>query len=502
VPLADVVRAALGEVEDYTRIDLLTLDDVLVKSGGALDIAHLLSELMENATHFSPPDTRVEIVGHRTRSEGYVVSVTDHGIGMTPDQMADANALLSNPPLVGLAMSRSLGFIVIGRLATRVGVSVRLIPSPTGGVTAIVSLPSTVVEDTLPRDDVDAEPVEAEAGAPEEETSTPSWAEDLGIWSTPDTLAEAVPVDSDVDEAFASLVEEPVDEPVGATEALDLDEDEGRARHEHPSAWAVSAESPRSGPQARPSAEPGDAPRNPDELPVRRPRGGAVPAEAEPVAETEPAVAPEPEPVAEAESEPAEELARGGLFGAGEPSRSSAMPEPLLESGEPEPALTPLAKRPTAVDRPPTDGLFSTTPVGSGNGNGHKTDANGAAPAAPRLFGNSERPPLPMPGAARVKTPEDAPANAEPTGPSERTSAGLVRRTPRSSGENERPRPGGETPTRGVTTTQRSPEEVRAMLSRFRTGQQQATSARTERSPFDDPTTDAGDGADQPNEDL
>ncbi|MBV9951057.1 MAG: nitrate- and nitrite sensing domain-containing protein [Acidimicrobiia bacterium] len=510
VPLADVVRAALGEVEDYTRIDLLTLDDVLVKSGGALDVAHLLSELMENATHFSPPDTRVEIVGHRTRSEGYVVSVTDHGIGMTPDQMADANELLANPPLVGLAMSRSLGFIVIGRLAARVGVSVRLIPSPTGGVTAIVSLPSTVVEDTLPREELDAEPVEADAAAPAEEEAAPPWAAELGIWSTPDSLAEAVPVDSDVDydEALASLVdEESVDEPAAMDEALDLDEDEGRARREHPSTWAAAPEPPRSGPQARPTAEPGDAPRNPDELPVRRPRGGAAPVEtaaSEPVGEVE--------PVAEVVEEPV----HGGLFGAGEPSRSSAMPEPLLESSapEPEPALTPLAKRPTAVDRPPTDGLFSTSPPtngnggngngngGNGNGKGRTSEANGAAPAAPRLFGNTDRPPLPMPGTARVKTPQDAPETAEPTALSERTSAGLVRRTPRSIGANERPRPGGETPARGVTTTQRSPEEVRAMLSRFRTGQQQAAGARTERNPFDDPTTDAGNGADQPNEDL
>jgi signal transduction histidine kinase len=478
VPLADVVRAALGEVEDYTRIDLLTLDDVLVKSGGALDVAHLLSELMENATHFSPPDTRVEIVGHRTRSEGYVVSVTDHGIGMTPDQMADANELLANPPLVGLAMSRSLGFIVIGRLASRVGVSVRLIPSPTGGVTAIVSLPATVVEDTLAPEDADAEPVaaDADAAAGEESESAPPWAAELGIWSTPDTLAEAVPVDADVDEAFASLVDDPVEEPVAASEAPDLDEDDSRARQEHPSTWATSADAPRSGPQARPSAEPGDTPRNPDELPVRRPRSGAAPVET---------------------ADPAAEVT--------EPARSSEMPEPLVESGppSPEPALTPLAKRPAAVDRPPTDGLFSTAPPnGSSNGNGRTTEANGSAPAAPRLFGTTARPPLPMPGTARVKTPEDAPATAEPSGQSERTSSGLVRRTPRSAGDNERPRPGGESPARGVTTTQRSPEEVRAMLSRFRTGQQQAAGARTERNPFDDPTTDADPGADQPNEDL
>ncbi len=150
VPLADVVRAALGEVEDYGRIDLLGLDEVLVKSTAALDVAHLLSELMENATHFSPPDTRVEVVGHRTKAEGYVVSITDHGIGMTTEQVGQANHQLAHPPLVGLAMSRSLGFIVIGRLAARFAIGVRLMPSPTGGITAVVSIPSAIVTDMPP----------------------------------------------------------------------------------------------------------------------------------------------------------------------------------------------------------------------------------------------------------------------------------------------------------------------------------------------------------------
>ncbi len=147
VPLADVVRAAVGEVEDFARIDMLQFDEVLVASNAALDIAHLLSELMENAANFSPPDTRVEVVGHRTKAEGYVISVTDHGIGMTPEALAEFNDLLARPPLVGLALSRSLGFIVIGRLAARFGIAVRLMPSPSSGTTAMVSLPPSLIAD-------------------------------------------------------------------------------------------------------------------------------------------------------------------------------------------------------------------------------------------------------------------------------------------------------------------------------------------------------------------
>jgi hypothetical protein len=99
---------------------------------------------MENATHFSPPDTMVEIVGHRS-AQGYIISVSDQGIGMSPEQLAEANHQLARPPLVGLALSRSLGFIVIGRLAQRFEISVKLTASPSGGVTALVTLPADLV---------------------------------------------------------------------------------------------------------------------------------------------------------------------------------------------------------------------------------------------------------------------------------------------------------------------------------------------------------------------
>jgi signal transduction histidine kinase len=144
VSLADVVRVAIGEVEDFARIQLLALDEATVGGNVAVDLAHLLSELMENATHFSPPDTMVEIVGHRS-ANGYIISVSDQGIGMSPEQLAEANHQLARPPLVGLALSRSLGFIVIGRLAQRFDISAKLTASPSGGVTALVTLPPELV---------------------------------------------------------------------------------------------------------------------------------------------------------------------------------------------------------------------------------------------------------------------------------------------------------------------------------------------------------------------
>jgi len=145
VALADVVRVAIGEVEDFARIQLLALDDATVGGNVAVDLAHLLSELMENATHFSPPDTMVEVVGHRADDGSYIISVSDQGIGMSADQLSEANTQLANPPLVGLALSRSLGFIVIGRLAQRFNINVKLTASPSGGVTALVTLPDDLV---------------------------------------------------------------------------------------------------------------------------------------------------------------------------------------------------------------------------------------------------------------------------------------------------------------------------------------------------------------------
>jgi len=141
VSLTDVIRVAVGEVEDFSRITLLAVDEAHAIGSAAVDVAHLLSELMENGTQYSPPERRVEVVGHRTNDGGYVVSLSDQGIGMEPEAMAEANRLLARPPAVGLSLSRSLGFVVIATLAHRHGITVRLTEAPSGGVAALVTLP-------------------------------------------------------------------------------------------------------------------------------------------------------------------------------------------------------------------------------------------------------------------------------------------------------------------------------------------------------------------------
>jgi signal transduction histidine kinase len=144
IPLADVMRAAGSEVEDFTRVEMLSGDEVLVAGHATSDMVHLLAELIENATAFSPPDTPVRVAARPT-TIGYLIEVEDRGLGMTEDELSSANERLANPPEIDFALSRMLGFFVVGRLAERHGIKVQLRQSPYGGVTALVLIPPALL---------------------------------------------------------------------------------------------------------------------------------------------------------------------------------------------------------------------------------------------------------------------------------------------------------------------------------------------------------------------
>ena len=145
VEVADALRVAMSEIEDYRHVKLVHVEDAEIGAQSAVDLAHLFSEVLENATQFSPPDSPVEVTGVSHPDGSYMISCVDHGIGMTAEQLAKANDVLRNPPELGLGLTRSLGFIVVGRLAQRLGVSVELTHTPNGGITAIAEVPASVL---------------------------------------------------------------------------------------------------------------------------------------------------------------------------------------------------------------------------------------------------------------------------------------------------------------------------------------------------------------------
>jgi PAS domain S-box-containing protein len=144
VPLRDVAEAAVAEIEDYSRVQIAGIHELTLAGQAASDVAHLLAELVENATSFSSPTTRVEISGGPT-GNGYVLEIEDHGIGMSDAELAEANRRLAEPLSADVAASRMMGFHVVGRLAARHGIKVRLRQSWSGGVNALVLLPAVLL---------------------------------------------------------------------------------------------------------------------------------------------------------------------------------------------------------------------------------------------------------------------------------------------------------------------------------------------------------------------
>jgi hypothetical protein len=146
VPLVDVVRGAVSEVEDYTRVQVLTVPDAALAGRAVTDLLHLLAELLENATSFSPPHTKVDVSGQLVPN-GFAVEIEDRGLGMTGDELAEANARLRRPPEFEPANSARLGLFVVALLAARLGAQVTLRASPFGGITAVVLVPPDLVVD-------------------------------------------------------------------------------------------------------------------------------------------------------------------------------------------------------------------------------------------------------------------------------------------------------------------------------------------------------------------
>ncbi|GGO19055.1 sensor histidine kinase [Microbispora bryophytorum] len=150
VAIVDVVRASLSEVENYERVDLQVQGGASVVGQSVNDVVHLVAELVENAISFSPRDTKVTVSSNRIDGGGLIISVSDQGIGMTPEELAQTNYRLANPPVVDVSVSRRMGLFVVGRLALRHGIRVQLRQQDTGGLTAMVLLPEALLANAGP----------------------------------------------------------------------------------------------------------------------------------------------------------------------------------------------------------------------------------------------------------------------------------------------------------------------------------------------------------------
>ncbi|MDH2392541.1 nitrate- and nitrite sensing domain-containing protein [Streptomyces sp. HNM0663] len=148
VPLTSVVRAAVSEIEDYARVEAHQLPETAISGAAVADVTHLLAELVENAAQFSPPHTRVRVSGEPV-GNGYALEVEDRGLGMGKEALAEANRRLAESETLDLFDSDRLGLFVVSRLAFRHDIRVSLRTSPYGGTTAVVLLPTALLQGAL-----------------------------------------------------------------------------------------------------------------------------------------------------------------------------------------------------------------------------------------------------------------------------------------------------------------------------------------------------------------
>jgi signal transduction histidine kinase len=260
VPLIDVLRAASSEVESYERIELAGISDSEIHGTAVTDLVHLLAELLENATTFSSPHTKVRVTATRLPDGRVVVEIHDKGIGLTAEDFADINHKLAKPPTVDAAVSQRMGLFVVGRLADRHGIRVQLRPAgEQAGTTSLVMLPEAITHggggEELPHDDFTVSRIVPE---PEPEPHPTYTAEDAALSSR--TAAELGFDDSSYAQQYAQE-----HAPEYALEQF---------QRQHGGVRAIPAEQePRHGP-ARPDllAQPGPGPAGPD--PTGRPGPG------------------------------------------------------------------------------------------------------------------------------------------------------------------------------------------------------------------------------------
>jgi HAMP domain-containing protein len=198
VAMYDIARASLAEVENYERVQIDVADGIEIDGAIVADLTHLLAEIVENALSFSPPTAPVELVA-RQISSGLLIAVTDHGVGMSPERLVEANHQITQAAGEDETPSEFLGHYVVGRLAARHGIKVELVEGAAGGLTARVLLPQQQVQSTADaQPDVVADPLAALSVAEPDAVAAASSpvAESPDDTATLESLAASFDVDS------------------------------------------------------------------------------------------------------------------------------------------------------------------------------------------------------------------------------------------------------------------------------------------------------------------
>ncbi|MGA5561432.1 nitrate- and nitrite sensing domain-containing protein [Streptomyces platensis] len=395
VPLLDVLRAAISEIERYDRVRIQSLPPHSQVAGFAADdLSHLVAELLENATGFSPPNAHVELSGWLLESGEVMLSVQDEGIGMTSERMAELNERLADVDAASssetIDEALGLGLYVVVRLAARHGVRVQLRDAKHGGVTAVIVLPGSILP-TRPA------PSAASATAPQDVAHTPS---------LPGSVAEAN------SNALPARAARPEPAAVDSAAAPAAPPAQNAPRSAGPDA------APAPGQEGTPDADPAPAPdpfvaaaeRAIDAAGLGAPDG------------------PAPAPAVQQPSGPTTHAASPSPYGPQSPgpygATTSGSGEHVRPEEEPRPAADPAPKGtgrhaasaagPTPSDAP-ADGPYANGPDQHTHAGTDSAPADAAAPA----------------DASPAGTPADPQTAAAPSEGKQRTTMGLPKRTPK-----------------------------------------------------------------------
>ena len=497
LPLSDVIRTAVGEIEAFDRIDLSMSEDPDVSGRHALTVAHLLAELLENATHFSNPETRV-VVSASITGHGVDVTVTDYGLGMSEEEISAANEKIAHPPVAEIAVSQRLGLFVVGRLADRLGARVSLRRGRASGTVVTASLPAEVFENLVLAEPHEPElpldlPVAPETPAPAEQDATPtsSRTRSWGLRRRTENRSEPVEAAAPEQVVPETPAEQPVERQAEEPAADDLAPDlfSVAVIHHEQVASADDPADEAAAPETEPAAAADESEQVSEPDPVVAEQAPEAAGQAPEAADQAPEPTPVPTPVVFA---PAVDILpsrpSAGRFGR---HRSPASPRPAagLPTRAAMPSDVPVAHDTTPDERPaaplarpalPERQQSAPVPVGV-----TAATVDAAVPSAPAEShgGRSDLASSALSELRGLYEPSFTPAPARPAATTS-ADTGLARRTPRATSAPAPVVPAAPTP----PARHRSASEVRGMLSGFRAGVERGRAPQSDES-TDDPTS-------------